>query len=451
MKNIGLAFFLFLFTGSVAVSQGIDFQHISYEEALQEAQKQDKLIFIDFYTVWCGPCKALAKGPFLDEKLGAYYNENFINIKLDAEKEGREAARKYGVNAYPTLMYINGQGKMVYKATGSRDVKGLIASGKKAILSTNDEYSLEKLKELFPQKQNDEKFLKIYFQKMIEYGANPTEGIEAWLKVQTEIKESDVDMMEFLMDNQRYLLVGGKAEQIIQENYEEYWDIATRAEESTLENFKYKMAENTKSYAYYNKSPEAMRRFITAWKKLPEKKNWMGGEMKSGNLMDYELDYLLLSKDIEAYKEQAAIYLDSIVSAKPIEQIKKEDKAYYEDYKANRYAPSIIGNATLAKLKQGKEAREQVASITKTGAYYLKHIEKSKEYKRLTTWINYGSRLLPEDYRMDNLMALALYKQGKKKKAITFKEAALAKLPERDKRRRSIQEELDKMKNGEKL
>lgn len=435
----------------MAVSQGIDFQHISHEEALQEAKKQDKLIFIDFYTVWCGPCKALAKGPFLDEKLGAYYNQHFINLKLDAEKEGREVAKKYKITAYPTLLFINAKGEKVYKVTGSRDVESLIKSGEAARQSTKGNQSLKALQEQFSLKPQDEQFLKLYYQKMIEYGVSPTEGIEAWLKVQTEIKESDVDMMEFLMDNQRYLLVGGKAEQIIQDNYKEYWDIATRAEESTLENFKYKMAENTKSYAYYNKSPEAMRRFITAWKKLPEKKNWMGGEMKSGNLMDYELDYLLLSKDIEAYKEQAAIYLDSIVSAKPIEQIKKEDKAYYEDYKANRYAPSIIGNATLAKLKQGKEAREQVASITKTGAYYLKHIEKSKEYKRLTTWINYGSRLLPEDYRMDNLMALALYKQGKKKKAITFKEAALAKLPERDKRRRSIQEELDKMKNGEKL
>ncbi|MCU4155851.1 thioredoxin family protein [Carboxylicivirga sp. A043] len=449
MRNIGLAFFLFLFTGSVAVSQGIDFQHISYEEALQEAQKQDKLIFIDFYTDWCAPCKALAKGPFLDKELGDYYNQNFISLKLNAEKEGGKAARKYGVKAYPTLMFVNAKGNMVYKTTGLRDVASLIQLGQEALNSVNNELSLENLKEQFPSKQDDEKFLKLYYQKMIEYGASPVEGIEAWLKVQTEIKEADVDMMEFLMKHRKYLLLGGKAEQILQENYDEYWDIATKAEEQVLENFKYNLATNTQNYAYKTKSPETMRLFITSWKQLPEKINRLGGQMKAGNLTDYEMEYLLLAKDYSAFKKMAEAYLDSLISAKSLEQIRLEDKATYEDYKATKYAPSIIGNATLKRFEQGKEARSQQKAIVKTANYYLSHCEKSKEYKRLYKWIDYGSQLIAGDYQMDNLRASVLQKQGKLKEAIKYKEAALSKLSKNDRNRATVQNQLDKMKRDQ--
>lgn len=451
MKNIVLALLLFFLTGNLVMSQGVDFQHIKYEEALKEAGKQNKLIFIDFYTDWCGPCKALAKGAFLNKELGEYYNQNFINLKLNAEKEGRSAAKKYGVKAYPSLIFVDDKGNIVYKITGSRDVASLIQSGKEALNSVNSELSLENLKKQFSTKHNDEKFLKLYYQKMIEYGLSPVEGLEAWLKVQTEIKEADVDMMEFLLKHQKYLLVGGKAEQILQENYDEYWNIATREEERILKSFKFRLITNTQQYAYQTKSPEMMRLFITNWKQLPDKESLSEGGVKYGNLTDYELEYLLLAKDFTAYKKLAEAYIDSLISAKSLEQIRLEDKAIYEDYKATKYAPSIMGNATLKKLEQGKEAGSQQQAILKTAYYYLSHCEKSKEYKRLLKWIDYGSQLIPDDFQMDNLRATVLYKQGKSKVAIKYKEAALAKLSEKDKHRSILQVQLEKMKRNESL
>ena len=93
---------LFLLITQLFFGQGIDFKNIPFEDALALAKTNDKLIFIDFHTEWCGPCKKLAKGPFKEQKNGEFYNKNFINLKLDAEKEGKDAAQRYQVNAFPT-------------------------------------------------------------------------------------------------------------------------------------------------------------------------------------------------------------------------------------------------------------------------------------------------------------------------------------------------------------
>ena|SRR5690554_5192392 len=99
---------------------GIFFETLTFEEAIQKAKKEDKLIFLDAYAVWCGPCKLMDRTTFKSEKVGAVFNKNFINIKIDMEKgEGIDIARKYQVRAYPTMMLINKEGKVEKRILGA--------------------------------------------------------------------------------------------------------------------------------------------------------------------------------------------------------------------------------------------------------------------------------------------------------------------------------------------
>lgn len=126
LMYIALAFTLFLVQNSKA--QGIDFEHGTWEEVKAKAEKENKPIFVDAYTTWCGPCKWMAKNVFNQEEVGAFLNENFIAYKMDMEKgEGPAFAKENNVNAYPTLLYFNPQGKMIHKGVGARDADGLIA------------------------------------------------------------------------------------------------------------------------------------------------------------------------------------------------------------------------------------------------------------------------------------------------------------------------------------
>jgi thiol:disulfide interchange protein len=99
----------FLFIGSHFTSaQGIEFFEGSYEEALEVAKEQNKLVFMDCYTVWCGPCKMMDKNTFTDEKVGDFFNQHFINVKMDMEKgEGPQLARSFRIRGYPTFLFID--------------------------------------------------------------------------------------------------------------------------------------------------------------------------------------------------------------------------------------------------------------------------------------------------------------------------------------------------------
>ena len=79
-----LAFTLIL--GSTCIAQGIEFAHGStWKEILAKAEKEDKLIFVDAYAEWCGPCKKMAKDVFTQKEVGGYFNANFVNVKMDME------------------------------------------------------------------------------------------------------------------------------------------------------------------------------------------------------------------------------------------------------------------------------------------------------------------------------------------------------------------------------
>lgn len=117
-----------------APNSGISFFHGSWNEALAEAKKQNKLIFVDVYAEWCGPCKAMAMNTFTNTEVGNFYNKNFINYKLDAEKgEGPGLAARWEVSAYPTLVYVNAVGDVVFRAMGSMPPADLLDMGQKAL------------------------------------------------------------------------------------------------------------------------------------------------------------------------------------------------------------------------------------------------------------------------------------------------------------------------------
>lgn len=123
------------FTKSPQVeTQGIQFLKISWEEALQKAQEENKLIFVDFYAEWCGRCKRLKQNTFPDPQVGTLFNEMFINLAFDIEKaDGKALAEQYNVRRHPTLLFVNGQGEVVEQATGFQNARRLIELGQSAL------------------------------------------------------------------------------------------------------------------------------------------------------------------------------------------------------------------------------------------------------------------------------------------------------------------------------
>jgi thiol:disulfide interchange protein len=117
------------------LEDGIAFFKGSWAEALKEADKSNKLIFLDAYAAWCGPCKMMAKKTFTKKDVGEFFNEHFINFKMDMEKheEGPRLSKKYALTAYPTLYFVDENEKIVHQTLGYQSPNDLVTNGRRAL------------------------------------------------------------------------------------------------------------------------------------------------------------------------------------------------------------------------------------------------------------------------------------------------------------------------------
>ncbi|WP_312760937.1 thioredoxin fold domain-containing protein [Epilithonimonas sp.] len=148
-----ISILLILFVSQLSFSQqSIKFEDSDFATILAKAKAEKKLVFMDAYAAWCGPCKLMEKNVFTDKNVADYYNQNFINSHFDMEKgEGKTLAAKYGIRSYPTLLFLNGEGEIVGKELGYIKTEEFLELGKKnnkpSLVNTNlkDEFLKGKL------------------------------------------------------------------------------------------------------------------------------------------------------------------------------------------------------------------------------------------------------------------------------------------------------------------
>ena len=113
MKKIVLA--VFMAAMALSLSAQINFREGSFAEALEAAKSENKLVYIDCYTSWCGPCKMMSSKVFPDKQAGDFFNPRFISLKIDMDKdEGKELAQKWNIRVFPTYLILDPQGEIVY-------------------------------------------------------------------------------------------------------------------------------------------------------------------------------------------------------------------------------------------------------------------------------------------------------------------------------------------------
>ncbi|WP_142723159.1 thioredoxin fold domain-containing protein [Chryseobacterium sp. ON_d1] len=141
----------------VSAQESIQFQELPFKDIIAKAKKEKKLVFIDAYASWCGPCKMMEKNVFTQKSVSDYYNTNFINARFDMEKgEGRDIASKFGVRSYPTYLFLNGEGELVSRNTGYMEESLFVAMAQDINSPGNKKGSL---KDRFASGEKDPEFL----------------------------------------------------------------------------------------------------------------------------------------------------------------------------------------------------------------------------------------------------------------------------------------------------
>ena len=112
--------FVLIFYNGYSQNRSIRFIEKPWSELLTQAKNENKLIFLDAFTSWCGPCKWMAAKMFTNDTIADYYNATFICAHFDMEKgEGVDLAKGFQVRAYPTLLFVNSLGEMVHMRVGA--------------------------------------------------------------------------------------------------------------------------------------------------------------------------------------------------------------------------------------------------------------------------------------------------------------------------------------------
>ncbi|MBC5620218.1 thioredoxin family protein [Butyricimonas hominis] len=216
MKKIYLFIAILFVQITVFAQEGVNFRDLTFTEALEAAKKENKLVFMDCYTEWCGPCKNMANNVFPRKEAGDYFNPRFVCVKYDMEKgEGVELAKKFDVHAYPTFVIIRPDGTIQHKLVGGdkletfidRVEKGL--NEKTSLLYMHQEYEKGKMSnaELLAYKNalsdaaSDEKAAKVYKELLQRLTDKEKTEKEYWSIYEDESCVIGSPMFDFLLAN----------------------------------------------------------------------------------------------------------------------------------------------------------------------------------------------------------------------------------------------------------
>lgn len=186
-KNILVIFIMVL-----SISCNYASAEIKWEKDLASAMKKAKdkniPIMIDVYTDWCTWCKELDKNTYSHKEV-MDIAKKMVAVKLNPEKseEGAEVAQKYGVQGFPTVLFINADGLLLENVGGYVEGEQFVPYMKKAIeklkeiniVLASKEPSLAKL-DLYLESGNEEESKKIY-NALIAKKAIPKESMPKYM------------------------------------------------------------------------------------------------------------------------------------------------------------------------------------------------------------------------------------------------------------------------------
>lgn len=384
---------------------GVHFEHnLSWAAVQAKAKAENKYIFMDCFTTWCGPCRFMSTTIFPKEETGAYFNDKFVSVKVqldstanDADnikawyQDGHDIAEKYGVRAYPTYLIFAPDGQVVHRMVGSRlDSKSFIADVSESFDSSKQYYTLMGQ---YDKGRRDTAFLhKLAMSCFSAYDLTNGKAVAMdWLGTQSDLLSRDA---LYLQD--------AFTKKSTDKYFPTFTDHAADVDklfgpgfaEAKVRNVF--LVEATAGDAGDNRPPDwaAIHAKIAA--KLPADADELTARVK--------VTWYLTKKDYPGFEKAIVAYMNAYSSK-------------MSDMELNNIAWSVF---------QGCSDMTCVSEVLD----WSKRLKDNKEPGFMDTYAN------------------ILYKLGKKDDAIALEAKAISLSPDADKA--SLQETLDKMKKGEK-
>lgn len=356
MKSKNIIIILCLFNGLISgvTAQdkqvtGIRFFEGTYAALLQEAQRQHKMIFIDVYTDWCGPCKQMDKQIFPLKTVGDKYNPLFLSYKLNAEKgEGIKLAQSFNVPAYPTFLYLNSSGYLIHKVVGEGPAEVFNSHADKAIELSSDKNQLGNLEDTFKSGNRDPAFLQRYISRKADLALDNNALLDEWLKA---IPAGDLKKEETLLFIGRHIIGAHSSALVFLMDH--YHELSEPSKAAIRQHLYEQLAENG--------IPAAIGE-----KRMPEVKQLLSYVDQLGTLSErpaqhvnrINLIYAGMVKDAGLLKKSGYTMVGNVMSI-PADSLRTEDARRYQQI----MAPFLKGEKDSTKEPGFEEAKPYIINI----------------------------------------------------------------------------------------
>ena len=425
MKRFFLSLICLIISGwtvNQTFSQGINFRQDDWQNVVLQAKAQKKLIFVDIYTTWCGPCKEMDKKTFTDPSVGDKFNARFINYKIDAEKGfGINLAKRYNVTSYPTCLFIDANENPVYKQEGLLRAPDLLKEADMVLNNQANSKPLWTLDKLYNDGRRDSEFLNEYIAvRSLYLNIDNRDLVEEYVKSLTPIQYS-ADKTLRIMVNNGFKIDGNafdlllkfreKAESLFEGGVEK----VNRAFSQSI-NEVFDVALKGKNQVLFDKALAANL------KVLPNTADRVNDKNKLG--------FYLAIKDVNKFSEAAEQYLDQYVMFVQIESIRKQDLWEYEkimqNYKLGIRDSVGAGAVLYQNLKLNAKntmARLTANELNEVVKVFYDQVEDKARLKKATEWAKRSLELVetPDAYHS---YAQLMLKMGDKQMAMDIEQKA---------------------------
>ena len=438
MKKIFISFSIFLIIPTTQ-AQEINFEKGTWKDAVAKAKMQNKPIFIDFFTTWCGPCKLLDQKVYSKPEVIQKMNANFINLKIDAEKgEGPDLARKFEVSAYPFLVWADKNQNVLLTDAGYMPVAEFMKSVDNA-LNQYKEGRLEDYENQYRAGKRDAVFMADFINKRRAMVMDNRELIEQYLLTIPSSEQTSEKTLKLLAEN-TFTLNGKAIETLKNQSAFKKYNI------STLETVSSTMMEYFRS-ALKTKNLDLLERLATH--------NLQLNPVEAGRQNErYRMEFHKSTNNTPKYLETAQNLADKYLMNISQDELRKQNQAHFQvfimPYRSGQIDSIKVGKVRFDAMKQlhSRYASINFASdLDGLAEEFYRNVDDKAVLQKAIVWIKRANEI-DETPDYWNTYAHLLYKMGIKSEAIVAEEKALNLAKTLKGLTFKYEEELAKMKAG---
>lgn len=418
--------FIIFFLPQLVTAQkerGIQFeQGSSWQEIKEKAKAANKLIFVDCYATWCGPCRFMSDSIFTQKRTGDTVNQKFISVQvqMDTSKKDNDEIKRwykdagylmeaYQVNGFPTYLFFSPDGEIIHKDVGAKGTKDFLAVIAAAADPQKQYYTLLKA---FRKGSKDYHKMPYLATKSKELGYEKLAGEIAREYINGYLEKLNDDAF---CTKEHLAFIGTFYETLTSNSqaFRLYYDHPAQAD-SVME-----MPGYARSFADYIITREEVTPYVNNAEKAHAKPNWE--KITSAIRSKYNMTY--------------AIRI--VTNARVLWYKRKKD---WENY--TKYLVQKMENENIKDLPADVNS---IVLLNNSAWEVFQHSNSKEELQRALNWINSAIPMDPQHPAgMLDTKANILYKLGRKEEAIMTQEKAIELEPEAQ----EMKATLKKMKQG---